>query len=304
MKFKPAIVAVLLTLGLLLAACGEAPRPRADFSVMSSPQVPALAQATPTPPLPTLPAAPAETAPAAPTGPSLFQMAPATVLPPSPTPQPSATPEPTIIPTVVITITATTIATPTTTTAPPPAASPPDEPRRGGSWDMEEGFEVWINPYGDDCAGSKVAAGWKGFTSRGEYGSSCFYLNDYGPNVFSGQYSQLVTFDFVDSHAGLYRTFDSQPGHTYQITARVRHVNTVPPMQFHVGVDLEGGADWESDSVQWTPWGEFKIDEWMTHEATFTASGPKTTIFIKGFHNTASQGGATYIDAVEVIDLG
>ena len=40
------------------------------------------------------------------------------------------------------------------------------------------------------------------------------------------------------------------------------------------------------------------------NEETFVTTGPKTTIYIKGFHDTASQGGATYVDAIEVIDLG
>ncbi len=100
---------------------------------------------------------------------------------------------------------------------------------------MEDGFQVWLNPFGDNCSGSKAAAGWQGFTSRGQYGSSCFVVNEYAPNVFSGRYSQEITFDFVDSHAGLFRTFDSQPNHTYQVTARLRHVHTLPPMQFHFG---------------------------------------------------------------------
>jgi hypothetical protein len=75
-------------------------------------------------------------------------------------------------------------------------------------------------------------------------------------------------------------------------------------MQFHFGVDLSGGNSWEADSVQWAPWDEFREDDWITHEETFTATGEKSTIYLKGFHDTASQGGATYIDAVEIIDLG
>ena len=169
---------------------------------------------------------------------------------------------------------------------------------------MEEGFVDWGNPYGDDCSGSKLAIGWQGFTSRGEYGSSCFVQNDYAPNVFSGRSSQEITFDFVDSHAGLYRTFDSRPGHQYQAMAHIRHVNTSPPMQFHFGVDLTSGTNWQAETVQWTPWREFRIDEWITHEQVFTATGPRTTIFIKGFHPLAVQGGATFVDAVSIVDLG
>jgi hypothetical protein len=206
-------------------------------------------------------------------------------------PTPTQTPEP---------------ATEATTAPPPPAqvSTPPDEPRQGGSWDMEDGFEIWLNPYGDDCSGSRVANGWQGFTSRGQYGSSCFYLNEYGPNVFSGRYSQQVTFDFADSTAGLYRVIDSQPGHRYQVTARLRHVHTLPAMQFAFGYDLTGGLDWQSNSIQWVSWDEFREDEWITHEETIVAAGSQTTIFIRGMHPTAAIGGATYIDAIEVIDLG
>jgi hypothetical protein len=169
---------------------------------------------------------------------------------------------------------------------------------------MEDGFEVCLNPWGDNCSGSVVAVGWQGFTSRGQYGSSCLYSNEYGPNVFSGRYSQQVTFDFADSSAGIYRGFDSQPGHRYQVKAILRHVHTLPAMQFFFGYDLSGGVNWEAESVQWVGWDEFREDDWITHEETFTATGPRTTIFIRGLHPTAAQGGATYIDGVEVLDLG
>jgi hypothetical protein len=149
-----------------------------------------------------------------------------------------------------------------------------------------------------------VAVGWQGFTTRGQYGSACFYLNEYGPNVFSGRYSQQVTFDFVDAHAGLHRTLNTQPGHRYQITARLRHVQSVPPMKFDFGYDLSGDTNWAAETVTWEPWQEFIVDQWMSHQSEFVATGPQTTIYIKGFHEAAVQGGATYIDAIEVLDLG
>ncbi len=298
---------LLITVGTTLAILSCAPQTpeRPDFSAISSPQLPVLAQVTPTvAPTSTSEPLPVEAKPTA-TGPTLFQMSPTKVIPtispslPTDTPTPSealVAIEPTPTETPVI---------PTSTQPPlPKPVSPPDEPRRGGSWDMEDGFEVWNNPYGDDCSGAKVAIGWQGFTSQGQYGSSCFILNEYGPNVFSGRYSQLITFDFVDSQAGLYRTFDTQPGHKYQVIARLRHVHTLPAMQFHFGYDLTGDSNWQADTVQWAPWDEFREDEWITHEEIFVATGPKTTIYIKGFHDTASQGGATYVDAVEAIDLG
>jgi len=306
------VLTIMIGSCLILIGCGgrSESNPEADFSVISSPRVPALAGVTPTPTLTsTSPSPPTATvsdvAIAAETpeaeGPTTFEMSPATIEPTTPL-IPTETPTPTE--------TASPVTPPTSTpTSPPPTptprpVTPPDEPRRGGSWDLEDGFVDWSNPYGDDCSGSKVAVGWQGFTSRGQYGSSCFVHNEYTPNVFSGGHSQEVTFDFVDSHAGLYRTFDSKPNHQYQVIARLRHVGTTPPMQFHFGYDLTGGTSWEAETVQWTPWREFLVDQWMAHEQTFVATGPSTTIYIKGFHDTATQGGATYIDAIEVVDLG
>lgn len=314
--FTGALMTALI--GLLISGCGaESPAVPPDYSVISSPQVPVIETDTPTPP-PT-----ASTAPQLELEPGqedasagLFNMTPAAVLPtlpPSVTELP-ATPTENIAlleETAAVTPTEDVAVTPQasipaaeTPAAPPKSAAPPDEPRKGGSWDMEDGFEVWINPFGDNCSGSKVAVGWQGFTSRGQYGSSCLYLNEYGPNVFSGKSSQQVTFDFSDSQAGIFRTFDSKPGHKYQVTARLRHVHTFPAMQFYFGYDLSGGANWEGAEVAWAPWAEFAEDAWITHQQTITATGEKITVYIKGVHSTAAQGGATYIDAVEVIDLG
>ncbi len=312
MSIKSHYLFVLVSITVFLTGCRPKQPAVPDYSVISSPEAPIVAQDTPTSLLPTPTEVLVAPATPVPNSPSLFEMIPATVLPPPPALAAAAPIEvstETITGTTQLTgtaeVTATIAITPTATaTSLPVLTTPPDKPRQGGSWDMEDGFEVWINPYGDDCSGSKVATGWKAFTSRGQYGSSCFYLNDYAPNVFSGQFSQLITFDFVNSHAGLLRVINTQPGHSYQVTARIRHVHTLPPMQYHFGVDLTGGDDWQADTVTWTPWAEFQEDAWMTHKEIFTATGPETTIFIKGFHDTASQGGATYIDAVEVIDLG
>lgn len=300
-----AIVPIIIAALLITGCRSQLKTAPPDFSVISSPEVPVIEKSTPTP-SPTEPSA--EAAVPVATDSTLFEMVPAkvvvTVEPSTPTPEvePSETPTE-----AVQEESATDTVTPENTEETPvPAkpAGPPDAPRKGGSWDMEDGFEVWINPFGDNCSGSKVAVGWKGFTSRGQYGSSCLYINEYGPNVYSGRSSQQVTFDFTDSHAGLYRIIDTRPGHTYQVTARLKHVHTLPPMQYHFGFDLTGGGNWEGETVTWAPWDEFREDDWITHEETFAATGEQTTIFIKGFHDTASQGGATYIDAIEIIDLG
>ncbi|MDX1523519.1 MAG: hypothetical protein R3264_17970, partial [Anaerolineae bacterium] len=57
--------------------------------------------------------------------------------------------------------------------APPPTPTVPlAEPMRGGVWSFEDGFAPWANPYGDACPGSGLAAGWTGFTSQDQFGSS------------------------------------------------------------------------------------------------------------------------------------
>lgn len=222
-------------------------------------------------------------------------------LSPTPGPTPSDTPLPTAtFESIFGGETAGTERPPTPTVRPQPT----DPPRRGGSWDMEDGFVVWNNPYGDDCAGAKIAAGWRGFTSRGAYGSSCFVQNEYAPNVHSGRFSQEITFDFVDSHAGMQRTIETKPGHRYRIVAHLKHVASISPLEFHLGVDLSGGTDWQADSVQWFPWDSPSDVAWAATEETVTARGGQMTIFIKGFHPNAEQGGATYVDDVSVTDLG
>lgn len=300
-------MALLLLLVFWSWGCGAAPVPAADFSVISSPQMPVVTPRTPAPtrtptpprtPTPNNPTPTSEATPAS-DGPSLFTMSER----PSPTPTIPPTDTPVLPPTATFTPVPDT-PTPRPTPAPTRVPSTPLPPQRGGSWDMEDGFVVWQNPFGDDCSGSQVASGWQGFTSRGQYGSACFYLNDHGPNVFSGAFSQHITFDFVDAHAGLYRVLPTETGRRYEVTVRLRHVHTLPPMQFHFGVDLSGGTSWDAETVQWEPWGEFIVDQWMTHIATFEATGSSTTIFIKGFHEAASQGGATYIDAIELVELG
>ena len=71
-----------------------------------------------------------------------------------------------------------------------------------------------------------------------------------------------------------------------------------------LGVDLTGGTAWDADTVQWFPWDNGAEDTWVATEETVTATGESMTIFIKGFHPLAEQGGKTVIDNVSVTDLG
>lgn len=211
--------------------------------------------------------------------------------------------------TPVTELTRTTIVT--TPTAPPPAASQPaaevvepDPPLQGGDWDFEQEFVPWGNPYGEPCPGGAVASGWTAFVQEGEFGSSCFNENLYKPNVFSGLKSQEITFDFISASSGIYRTIPTRPGHSYKIVAYAKHDRSIAPVEMFLGVDLSGGTAWDAPTVEWFPWDDGAEDTWVATEETATATGEQMTLFIRGFHPLAEQGGKTVIDNVSVTDLG
>lgn len=193
--------------------------------------------------------------------------------------------------------------------APPPAPtrvviSEPDPPLRGGDWDFEAEFIPWSNPYGEPCPGARVASGWNAFVEDGPYGSSCMNENLYQPNVFSGAKSQEITFDFISANSGVYRTIPTKVGHRYSIEAYAKHDRSLSPVEMALGVDLTGGTVWSDPTVQWFPWDNGAEDTWGVTEETITATGDSMTIFIKGYHPMAEQGGKTVIDNVSVTDLG
>ena len=76
------------------------------------------------------------------------------------------------------------------------------------------------------------------------------------------------------------------------------------PVELSLGVDLSGGEDWQAASVVWHPWGEMAEDAWVHTQVTVLASGEILTVFLKGNHPFAVQGGATLFDNVRVVDLG
>lgn len=231
---------------------------------------------------------------------------------PTHTPNPQAAVAQTPVPLVTLTlarplpaITATAVLTRETAT--PLPARPkvtPDPPLQGGDWDFEVDFVPWPNPHGEPCPGAAVAAGWTAFVEQGPYGSSCFNENLYKPNVFSGFKSQEITFDFISANSGIWRTIPTKKGHRYSIKAHARHDRSLSPVQMALGVDLTGGTAWNADTVQWFPWDNGAEDTWVETEETITADGQSMTIFIKGYHPLAEQGGKTVIDAVSVTDLG
>ena len=169
---------------------------------------------------------------------------------------------------------------------------------------MEEGFVSGSSPLGEDCGGWAVAAGWSAFVTPGNPASSCLNENKNIANVHSGQRSQEITFDFISAEAGIYRHAKTIPGYRYRIEAWGKHIRSDSPVELSLGVDLTGGEDWQAASVTWHPWQETGEDVWLHTEFTVRASGETLTIFLKGRHPLAVQGGATLFDVVRVVDLG
>ncbi len=245
---------------------------------------------------------------------------------PTDTPDPNATP--TLTATLILTTTLTPTATqevepqvPLPTTAPPepvvaavepaPAdtptpvpAVPTAPPIQGGAWDFEEGFNEWGNPYGDRCPGSGLATGWTAFTTRDQFGSSCFNKTVWKDNVNSGESAQEITFAYVGVQAGIFRSTPATSGHRYTVTAFMKREFSPAKLEMALGLDPGGGTDWQAPSVQWFPWAEDKDDAWAKTEATITAAGENLTIFIKGSHPYPEPGGTLRLDSISISDLG
>jgi len=149
-----------------------------------------------------------------------------------------------------------------------------------------------------------VASAWTAFVEKGEYGSSCMNENLYQPNVFTGLKSQEITFDFIAANSGIYRTVATKSGHQYNIVAYGKHDHSTTPVELFLGVDLTGGTIWNAETVQWFPWDGRAEDTWLPTEETVTATGESMTLFIRGVHPLAEQGGKTVIDNVSITDLG
>ena len=83
-----------------------------------------------------------------------------------------------------------------------------------------------------------------------------------------------------------------------------KHIRSESPVELSLGVDLTGGEDWQAASVIWYPWSEVEEAVWVHAQLTVRANGESLTIFVKGYHPFATQGGATLFDDVRVVDLG
>jgi len=247
---------------------------------------------------------------ATPTVSMMFEVATFTPVPKATNP-PLPTPTPEITATVVIEPEA---ATPPAESVPPTPAPPPPppptatvplaEPLRGGTWDFEDGFQPWVNPFRDVCPGSGLANGWTGFTSRDQFGSACLNQTVWKDNVHSGESAQEVTFAYVGIEAGVYRPAPTIPGHRYTIEAHMRREFSPAKVSVFVGVDFTGGTNWEADTVQWFPWNEDVDDAWGATSVTVTATGETMTVFLKGSHPYPEPGGTLRLDNVSIVDIG
>lgn len=247
----------------------------------------------------------------------------------------TASPIPSPTETVTVAATETPVpATPTTTatrpaataTQPPPTNTPPlpatatptptpvapsvPAVRDGGAWDFDGGYTRWQNPYGEPCTGGSLANGWNAFLTEGQFGSSCFNENKFGPNIQSGARSQEITFESIDATSGLWRTFETVPGHRYRVRAWGIWHESPSPVILQLGVDPAGSTDWQAGNVQWNDWGATAPGEWHRATLEFTAQATTATVFLKGSHPVAQtsdahplRGGATLFDNVAVTDL-
>lgn len=169
---------------------------------------------------------------------------------------------------------------------------------------MEAGFVPGSSPLGEDCPGWAVAVGWQAFLAPGTPASSCLNENKNAANVYRGERSQEITFDFISAEAGISKRAQTIPGHRYKIEAWGKHVRSQSPVELSLGVDLSGGEDWQATSVVWYPWNEVGEDVWVHTQVTVGAAGDTLTVFLEGYHPFAVQGGATLLDDVRVVDLG
>lgn len=165
---------------------------------------------------------------------------------------------------------------------------------------MEIGFDNWPAPAGADCPAGNLAKGWKAWVFPGEYGYSCLNENKNPVNVHAGQRSQEITFDFIDGEGGIFRRLETTPRWQYTVEAWGIHSPSGTPVELFLGLDPSGGENPSAASVRWFPWREKGEAAWVRTTETLTATGPFLTIFLKGKHGVAVQGGATLFDDVRI----
>ena len=193
-----------------------------------------------------------------------------------------------------------------TAVAPVPVATLP--PRRGGSWDLEEGFYPWQSLHEGFTA--YVANGWLPLSKTYDPAAPPrLNENKYWLNIHSGERSQEISFDWRSGEAGIFRTVDVAPGHRYVVEAWAKYVPSESGLGLYLGIDLGGGEDFTAGSVTWYPWRELTPNQWVVTQETVRAKGDRMTIFLRAVHPLAADGGNkpggnTMFDDVSITDIG
>ncbi len=148
------------------------------------------------------------------------------------------------------------------------------------------------------AGGNGVGEGWTAFSSEG-YGPDWDVVGDggYAQEVFSPQPSTH------DQFAGIYQVVSTHPGTSYVIRAWNQTYFPGGHQWDHIarlGVDLTGGANFQSGSVTWYEFDSAK-QIWHQLEITASATGSAITVFLQSWHKWATGGDAlAWFDDVQV----
>jgi len=159
---------------------------------------------------------------------------------------------------------------------------------------FEEGF-----------AADGVARGWKKFDTGGaaSYG---WYDETWNRAIYEGKHAQLIEINSFkwfptapDRYAGIYQTVSVVPGAAYQVVVNALMRTTEADMiasgygyRVQYGIDYSGGQNWQA-VANWVDIG--LNDEWprtnpgayFTYVGNISATGPRLTIFIRGWKKWA-----------------
>jgi hypothetical protein len=150
---------------------------------------------------------------------------------------------------------------------------------------------------------SGVGNGWTSWTAAG---SAVFGFGQASVNKKDGSYSQYWNrADTSLCDGGVYQTFATVPGGTYQISGWMKRQSTFTGSFIRVGYDLTGGTSGTAGTVTYTDITGTN-DTWNQYTASVVATGSSITVFARGGH-TSTSGGANayyYFDAITVVGPG
>ena len=155
----------------------------------------------------------------------------------------------------------------------------------------------------EDGFTSGVGNGWTSFTVSG---SAALGFGQASVNKKDGSYSQY--WNRADTSAcdgGVYQTFSTTPGQTYQIDAWMKRQSTFTGTSLRVGYDLTGGTNPTAGTVTYTDI-TGSDNTWNSYSQSIVATGYSITVFARGGH-TGTTGGSNayfYIDACTVVGAG